>query len=137
MFLGDGRERERREEMGGNRDEKLVLKRIPCASQFTIPDKAGSTPNPVGKNTDMRSSKPYQASHTPDFLYPLVSSIFVPIFIPHLSFSTIITEHKVMLSLSISPCHDNKLTLSTAYTEYGIYPRFSVFLSFSRLVVDA
>jgi hypothetical protein len=26
-----------------------------------------------------------------------------------------------MLSLSISPCHDQELTLCTAYTEYGIY----------------
>jgi len=106
---------------GGNHHEKLGLKRISCASQLTIPDTAGTTPNPAGKNTDTRSSKPNQASRTPDFSYPLVSSIFVPIFIPHLSFSTIIAEHKVKSSLSISPCNDHELTLSTAYTEYSIY----------------
>src|SRR5882757_4912419 len=106
---------------GGNDHEKLGLQRISCASQLTIPDTAGTTPNPAGKNTNTRSSKPNQASCTPDFSYPLVSSIFVPIFIPHLSFSTIIAEHKVKSSLSISPCNDHELTLSTAYTEYSIY----------------
>ena len=45
----------------------------------------------------------------------------VPIFIPHLSFCIIITEHKVKSTLSISPCHDPELTLSTAYTEYSIH----------------
>jgi hypothetical protein len=34
--------------------------------------------------------------------------------------STVIAERKVKLSLSISPCHDHELTLSTAYTEYSI-----------------
>jgi len=106
---------------GGNHHEKLGLKRIPCASQLTIPDTAGTTPDPAGNNTDTRSSKPNQASHTPDFSYPLVSSIFVPIFIPHLSFSIIIAEHKVKSSLSIYPCYDHELTLSTAYTEYSVH----------------
>src|SRR5882757_3476445 len=101
---------------GGNHHEKLELKRIPCASQLTIPDTAGTTPDPAVKNTDTRSSKPNQASRTPDFSYPLVSSIFVPIFIPHLSFSTIIAEHKVKSSLCISPFHDHEFTPSTAYT---------------------
>ena len=107
--------------MRGNHHEKLGLTRIECASQFTIPDMAGTTPNPGGKNTDTRSSKPNQASRTHDFSYPLVSSIFIPIFIPYLSFSTIIAEHKVKSSLSISPCHDHELTLSTAYTEDSIH----------------
>jgi hypothetical protein len=40
---------------------------------------------------------------------------------PYLLFSTIIAEDKVKLSLSISPCHDHELTLSTAYTEYNIH----------------
>jgi hypothetical protein len=106
---------------GGNHHEELELERISCASELTIPDTAGTTPDPAGKNTDTRSSKPNQASRTPDFSYPLVSAIFVPIFIPHLSFSTIIAEHKVKSSLPISPCHDHELTLSTAYTEYSIH----------------
>jgi len=34
--------------------------------------------------------------------------------------STIITEQKVKLSLSIAPCHDYELTMSAGYTEYSI-----------------
>jgi len=66
----------------GNHHEKLGLKRISCASQFTIPDTVGTTPDPVGKNTDTRHSKPNQAGRTPDFPHPLISSHIVPIFIP-------------------------------------------------------
>jgi hypothetical protein len=106
---------------GGNHHEKLGLKRILCPSQLTIPDTAVTTPDPAGKHTDIRSSNRDQASHTPDFSYRLVSSIFVPIYIADLSFSTIIADHKVKSSLSISPCHDHELTLSTAYIEYSIH----------------
>jgi len=52
---------------GGNHHEKLGLQRILCASQLTIPDTAGTSPDPAGNNTDTRSSKPNQASRTPDF----------------------------------------------------------------------
>jgi len=52
---------------GGNHHENLGLERISCASQFTIPDTAGTSPDLAGNNTDTRSSKPNQASHTPDF----------------------------------------------------------------------
>ena len=34
--------------------------------------------------------------------------------------STIIAEHIFKSSLSISPCNDHHLTLSTAYTEYSV-----------------
>jgi len=51
---------------GGNHHKKLGIQRISCASQLTIPDTAGTSPNPSGNNTDRRSSKPNQASHTPD-----------------------------------------------------------------------
>ena len=66
--------------------------------------------------------------------------------------STIIAEHKVNSSLSISPCHHHNLTLSTvytkysthqlqhtpntAYTRYSIHPGLSVFPSISQLQVD-
>jgi len=62
----------------GNHHEKLGLKKISCASQFTIPDPAGTSPDPAGNYTDTRSSKPNQACRTPDFSYPLVSSISFP-----------------------------------------------------------
>jgi len=104
--------------------EKLGLKRIAYASQFTFPDKVGMCPDVRCINTDMMSSRPNQASYTPNFLYPLVSStLFSPsspicLFVIH--DSTIVAEPKVSSSLSISPCH-HELTLSTAYTEYSIH----------------
>jgi len=52
---------------GGNHHEKLGLERISCASQLTIPNMAGTSPDPEGNITDMGSSKPNQASRTPDF----------------------------------------------------------------------
>jgi len=49
---------------GGNHYEKLGLKRILRASQFAIPDTAGTTPDQAGKNTNTRSSEPNEASRT-------------------------------------------------------------------------
>jgi len=63
---------------GGNHHERLGLKRISCVSQFTIPEMAGTTPNLACKNTDTRSSQPNQASPTPDFTYPVISSVSFP-----------------------------------------------------------
>jgi len=96
-----------------------------CVSQFTIPDMAGTRPYPACNDTYTRSSQPNQASRTPDFSYPLVSSTSfsssspISLFLIHIS--TIIAEHKVKSSLSISPWHDHELTPSTAYTKYSIY----------------
>jgi len=110
---------------GGNHHEKLGLMGILCASQFTIPDTAGMSPDPACSYTDTRSSRPNQASPTPDFSYPLVSSTLfsssspISLFLVHNS--NIITEHNVKLYLSISPCHDHELTPNTAYTEYSIH----------------
>jgi len=109
---------------GGNHHEKLGLKRISCASQLTIPDTAGTSPDPACNHSNTRSSQPNQASRTPDFSYPLVSSTSfsssspISLFLVHNS--NIITEYEVKSSLSISPCHDHELTPSTAYTEYSI-----------------
>ena len=52
---------------GGNHHEKLGHKRISCASQLTIPDMAGTSPDPACNYIDTRSSKPNQASRTPYF----------------------------------------------------------------------
>jgi len=52
---------------GGNHYEKLGLERISCASQLTIPNTAGTSPDPAGNITDTGSSKLNQASRTPDF----------------------------------------------------------------------
>ena len=72
---------------GGNHDEKLGLRRISCASHFTIPNTAGTGPDPVCNYTYMRSSKLNHSSHTPDLSYLLIILHIVLIFIPHLSLS--------------------------------------------------
>ena len=130
--------RTRKREMrgyGGNHDEKLGLKRILCASQLTVPDTAGTSPNPSCSNTATRSSQPNQASPTPDDSYPLISSTLFssssPICLFLVPNSTIIAEHKVSSSVSISPCHDHEMAPCTTYTEYSIHPRLFVFPSIS------
>jgi hypothetical protein len=60
---------------GANHDEKLGLQRNWWASQFTIPDTAGTSPNLAGNNADMMSSNLNEACHSPDFSYPLVFCI--------------------------------------------------------------
>jgi len=96
---------------GGNHHEKLGLKRISGASKFTIRDTAGMSPNRACIITDRRSSKPKQASNTPVYSYPLVSSILFssssPISLFLIHNSTIIAEQKVKSSLRISPCYDH------------------------------
>jgi len=92
-----------------------------CGSRCTIPDIAGTTPDPMGKNSNtILSFQPNKARPHPDFSYLLVSSVSFPSS-SHLSFSTINTRHKVKSSLSISQCHDYELTLCTAYTKYSIH----------------
>jgi len=63
--------------------------------------------------------------------YPLPCSPLQPISLFLVHNSTIIKEHKVKSSLSISLCHNHQFTPSSAHTEYSIYVRIFVFLSFS------
>jgi len=120
--------RTRKREMRGdgtNHHEKLGLKRILCASQFTIPDMAGMS-------SDLECKTPIQ--NLPTLIRQLVRLTFhFHSYLPHRSHldplslflvdnSTIFAEHKVVSSLSISPCHNRKLTPSTAYTEYSVHP---------------
>jgi hypothetical protein len=96
-----------------------------CES-ITIPNMTGPSPVPAGIHTDTRSSKLYQPSRTPDFAYLLVSSISFSFSSPMSLFlihrSTIIAEHKVISSLSISPCHDHELSPSVQlFTECSIH----------------
>jgi hypothetical protein len=51
----------------GNHHDKLGLERISCASQLTIPETAGMSPDPAGNITDTGSSNANQSSSTPDF----------------------------------------------------------------------
>jgi len=109
----------------GNHHEKLGLKRILCECQCTFPDLAGMTPDTGCNHTDTRSSQPNQASCTPDFSYPFVSSSSFshssPISLCLVHNSTIIAEPKVTSSLSISRSHDHELTVSTAYAKDSIH----------------
>ena len=108
----------------GNHHKKLGLNRISYASQLSIPDTAGKSPDPACNYTNTRSSQPNWASRTRDFPCPLLFSISfscsspISLFLVHNC--TIIAEHKVESSLSISPCHDHELTPSKAYTEHCI-----------------
>ena len=110
---------------GRNYQAKLGLQRISRASQFTISNAAGTTSDPASNNTNTKSTQPNQASLTPDFSYPPISSTSfsssspISLFLVHNS--TIIAEDKVKSSLFISLCHNHELTPSTAYTEYSIH----------------
>jgi len=141
---------------GGHHHEKLGLKRISCVSQLIIPDTAGTCPDPACNYTDTRSSQPNQASCTPDFSYPLVSSTSFSFSSPSLSFSfttlsssqnTKLSHPSLSLPAMIMSLHQVQHTPSTAYTEYSIHrvqhtpstaytgfcihPRLFVFPSFS------
>jgi len=112
---------------GGNHHEKMGHKTISCASQFTIPNTAGTSPDPACNNTNTRSHQPNQASRTTDFSYPLWSctsfSFSSPMSLFIIHNWSIIAEHKVSSSLSISQCHDQELTPSRAYTEVQHPPK--------------
>jgi len=109
----------------GNHDEKLGLRRISCANEFTMSDAAGTSPNPACNYIDTSCSQPNQASGTPDLSDPLVSSTLFSslslIFLLLVHNSTIVAKHNVKSSLSISLCQNHELTLSTAYTESSIH----------------
>jgi len=115
------RKREMRED-GTNHIEKLGLMRIMFVSQFTIPDMAGTSANAMCDNTDARCAHPIQASHTPDFSYPLVSSTLFSSSSPSPSFSSTTLPSLQNTKLSHpSPCHDHEVTPSTAYTKYSVH----------------
>ena len=139
--------RTRKREMrgyGGNHHEKLGLEKISCASQFTIPDTGGTSPDLACNFTDTRSSQPNPASHAPEYSYPLVSSTSFssssPISLFLIPNSNIIAEHKVKSSLSISPCHNHELAPSIAYTEYSKHrvhlPSKIVYLPFILMITS-
>jgi len=125
VFLGDGRVEYKKKRDESVHLEKLGLQRIPCTSQFPIPDMAVISPNLPCNNTDTGSSQPNQAIHTHDFSYPCITctsfSTSAPISLFLILNSTIIGEHIVKSSLCISPCHDHELRLSTGYTKYSMY----------------
>jgi len=110
---------------GGNHHQKLELQIILCATQFSIPNTGGMSPDWVCNYTDTRSSQPNPASRTHAYSYSHVSSTSFssasPISLFLVLNFTFIAEHKVKSSLSIAPCHDHELALSIVYTEYSIH----------------
>jgi len=129
VFFGDGT---RKSEMRGdewNDHEKLVLLRMSCASQCTIPNTAGTRPLLWHFNTHVRSSQPNLASRTHDFSYPLIFSTWFSSLSPTLSFlpTTVpspqtrksshptLSRHAMILSW-----HRVQHTPSTTYTRCSI-----------------
>jgi len=125
VFLGDGRvgrtrNREKRGE-GTFHHEKLVLREfrvrvnVPSPIRHVqVPIRRVITPIP-GLLYPMRQVVPL-SSHIRSYA-PHRSPMFPFLF----HNSTIIAEHKVKSSFFISPCDDDELTPSTAYTEYSIH----------------
>jgi len=119
----------------GNHSERLGLKRVSWASKFSIPNMAGTSHDLVGNNTDMRSSIPNQASCTPDFTSPLISSLSflssspISVSSPHLYHHRRTQCYVVPPNLSMpwswgnteSSVHWVQHTPSTADTEYSIH----------------
>jgi len=114
----------------GNHYEKQELKRISHASQFTIPNSAGMSPDPVCNYTDTRSSHRNQARRTPDFSYPLVSSTSFSSWSPISLFlfttltslqNTKLSYPSLSLHVMIMSWHWVHHPPSTAYTEYSVH----------------
>jgi len=115
---------------GGNHYEKLGRKRILCASQFTITDRAGMSPDPACNNPDMMFSQPNQASHIPDRSCLLISSRSFSSSSLSLSFSsttlpslqnTTLSHLSISLQVIILSLHRVQ-----AYTEYKHTPSTSI-----------
>jgi hypothetical protein len=56
----------------------------------------------------------------------MISTIFSDLSLFFVLNYTITYEHKLNSSLFISPCHNHKVIMSTAYTKYSIIPRSTV-----------
>jgi len=137
VFLGDGRvedEKERDERIMGEiimrnwdlREFRVRVNLLFPIRQVQLPIRRVRTPirgplnlirRVVPLFSHIRSYPPYRSHLHPPSLF-LVHN------------STIIAEHKVTSSLSISPWHDHELTPSTAYTEYSIH-RSTAYIAYS------
>jgi len=100
----------------GNPHVKLGLMTTPCASQFLNSSMVGSNSNPSAKHTDTLYSEPNQACHIAKFC-PILYASSSPSSLFHVHNYYIIIDHNVKLSLSMSPCHHNEISLGRAYTK--------------------
>ena len=110
----------------GNHHEKLGIKRISCASQFTVPDTAGTNPDPACNKTDSRTSQPIKVRHTSDLSYLLVSCTSFSSSSPSLPFlsttlplsqNTKLSYPSPSLQAMIIWWHHVQYTVSTASTQ--------------------
>jgi len=119
----------------GNNPETWGPKRSLNAGQFSNHNTVDMTSDQVGIHTDMRYLKPNQASPTPDFPIPLLSSIYFPSSFPiYISHPQL--YHHLRTQSSVSPwylsmpwswvntkycIHHVPYTPSTAHTQYCTY----------------
>jgi hypothetical protein len=110
---------------GGNHDENLGLQRISCGCQLTNPDIGVKSPDPEGNNTDTRSRnriRPVVPMISHSRSYPPYCSLLHP---PSLSFLSTtlqsLEEHKVKLSISISPSLYHEFTTIAVYAKCSIH----------------
>jgi len=116
----------------------------------TIPNMAGTSCNLACDNIESRTSKPSQASRTPDSSYPLTSALSFPssctIFHTHPPLYHHCRAQKYVIPRYLSKqwyCVTPKYSIywvhptpSTAYPKYSIHPTLSGIRSFSWLQVD-
>jgi len=140
--LADGRvqdEKERDEKRWGKSSWEMGTERILCASQFTIPNTAATSPDLACNYTAMRSSQLNLSSITPEFSHSLASSTSFSSSSPHPSHShplqssqitklshpslslhaMIMSWHQVQAYTAYS-IHWAQHTPSTTYTEYSM-----------------
>jgi len=143
MFLGDCRvedEKVRNERTWGKSSSEIGTGENFVCEPIYHP-RWGTSANPASDHTVTRSSQPNNASSTADFSDLLKSSTLFSSSSPNSPFHvhnfTVITEHQVTSSLSVTPCDDSQLTPSTAYTMHGSHDILFVFPSFPWLQLDA
>ena len=116
--------------LGANRYETMGVKRNSCVSQLMFPDMASTSSDLAYLYTDKKHSLFNQACHTPDFSYPLISSILFPSSSPMFLSRAQLYHHRkntkwghpsLSLHAMIMSGHWLQHTPSTAYTKYSIH----------------
>jgi len=133
MFSGDSRvedDKERNERRLGKSSWETGTQKISLTRKFTVPNTPGTSPVPAGDNTNTWSSKLHHAWCTPDFSYPLVSSVAFPssfsisLSRPHLNHyhkNTLLSNPSLCLYSMIMSWHWVQHIPNTAFTVYSIH----------------
>jgi hypothetical protein len=105
---------------GGNLDDKLGLKIILYATEFTSTNAVGMSLDPVLNDTDLSYSKTQSGKSNPGLLVSTTLCSPAALILPFLVHNgTINVEHKVKSFRSIPRYHDHVLARSIIYTEYS------------------